>query len=679
MNKRMMTACLCVLGLQSFLASAATVVFNDAALLTEVKAQWEAQTGGVLSDPPLDTELANTAFNTLLAPGLGIADLTGLEACASLTKLDLSMNSVSDVTPISALTGLTYLDLGCGDIDDAATDLFAAGTNLLDNADVAIIAGLTGLRYLNLEGNTGISNIASLASLSSLQTFWFGASTAITSFTALASMSDLKRLGLVDCGFKDTSDSNISGLTGLETLYLVDQIHLTNISTLSTLVNLKQANFKGSPITSFAACANWTGLVDINISNGQATDLDAFSGLTSLERLIASGTELSDISGLADHSSLAILDLSYGLKVTDISALENDSALEYLNLCRCPVVDISALLNDTALSYVNLNGCAVTDISALANNTGLGGTDTVDIRKNPLSYTARCEQLATLSAKLAAEGTLLTNAACGPELLMTTNAPDDANVFPEVGSSSYPEGTAVSLLGKPAVNSLMAFQEWTGDLVSENYEETLVMDADKTVQAVFATGDHKLHLSAVGDGSIIPFGASGFISFLDGRVVTLTAMPFNSASFTGWTGSVVSTEPTIEVTMDADKTVVAHFGASTARTLTILEPDGNGSTNLSPGAHICSGTVSLFASPDAGWQFAGWLGDIGDADPSNPHIDLTMDQDRTVQATYTQIMWDLTVSIVGNGTLNVTPDEAHPTPRRQHFHTRGNPGSRLAL
>jgi uncharacterized repeat protein (TIGR02543 family) len=47
------------------------------------------------------------------------------------------------------------------------------------------------------------------------------------------------------------------------------------------------------------------------------------------------------------------------------------------------------------------------------------------------------------------------------------------------------------------------------------------------------------------------------------RAVTLVAIPFNGAKFTGWSGDCTGTAPTCTVTMTAAKTVTATFSPAT--------------------------------------------------------------------------------------------------------------------
>jgi uncharacterized repeat protein (TIGR02543 family) len=84
---------------------------------------------------------------------------------------------------------------------------------------------------------------------------------------------------------------------------------------------------------------------------------------------------------------------------------------------------------------------------------------------------------------------------------------------------------------------------------------------------------------------------------------------------------------------------------------------GNGNVTLNPdGGTYDDGTnVTLTANPDSGWEFAGWSGDLsGDANPEN----ITIDADKTVTATFTEIpvQYSLTVNTVGNGNVTLNPD-----------------------
>jgi uncharacterized repeat protein (TIGR02543 family) len=83
---------------------------------------------------------------------------------------------------------------------------------------------------------------------------------------------------------------------------------------------------------------------------------------------------------------------------------------------------------------------------------------------------------------------------------------------------------------------------------------------------------------------------------------------------------------------------------------------GNGTILKTPDQAIYArGTVvTVTATPDLGWTFAGWSG----ACTGVGVCTLTMDGNKTVMATFTQNQYTLTINKVGNGTVIKTPD--HP-------------------
>ena len=79
---------------------------------------------------------------------------------------------------------------------------------------------------------------------------------------------------------------------------------------------------------------------------------------------------------------------------------------------------------------------------------------------------------------------------------------------------------------------------------------------------------------------------------------------------------------------------------------------GNGSVTLDPDKILYTpGTnISLTAVPTPGWEFSEWGGDVSSTD--NP-VELTMDGDLSVVATFTQLEYDLLVSTVGSGSVSL--------------------------
>jgi uncharacterized repeat protein (TIGR02543 family) len=85
---------------------------------------------------------------------------------------------------------------------------------------------------------------------------------------------------------------------------------------------------------------------------------------------------------------------------------------------------------------------------------------------------------------------------------------------------------------------------------------------------------------------------------------------------------------------------------------------GNGTVSNTPGnPYTYDQTATLEPLADPGWTFAGWSGpDAAElSDNSDGTWSLTMDGDKSLTATFSQDEYDVTVTVVGNGTVNHTP------------------------
>ena len=121
----------------------------------------------------------------------------------------------------------------------------------------------------------------------------------------------------------------------------------------------------------------------------------------------------------------------------------------------------------------------------------------------------------------------------------------------------------------------------------------------------------------------------------DGTVVGLTATPATGYQFDGWSGDASGTSSSLNITMDADKTVTATFSLIPVvqRTLTINATNGTVTSNPIPtnGTYVDGTVVGLTATPATGYQFDGWS---GDASGTSSSVSITMDADKTVTASF---------------------------------------------
>ncbi len=695
------------------------VTFNDEALLGAVKTQWETATGLTLSDPPQDMELADARFTTLDAHDLGISDLTGLQACTSLTDLNVGMNQISDITPLSGLIGLVKLDVGLGiDLLENETDDFdylLAGTNLI--ADIAPLAGLINLEYLSLIGNTGITSIAAISTMDNLTTLWLG-SNPLASFSPLSGVADtLMFLAIINNGLTNADIPDINSLTNLEGLIIIGEMNLTDISGLTTITPSFVFALILSPVTNINIVAAYTTLQALDVIKCQITAMPDLSGLTSLQEANFSENQLTDISGLSGNTSLQDLDLNQN-QIGSISALES-----------C-----------TGLIEIDLSGNLLTDIQPLLDNTNASNFEWVRLSDNsfaegtPFCDEDQLDQLKALTPSVEIES----NAVCGPSYNLTISVNGTGSTFPALGVTAIAQNTWANVNAYPISGSGQAFSEWTGDVSSTNMDVQIFMDSDKSVTANFILGNWTLTINRTGapEGSVWP--DPGVYSYLDGRTAHVSVNNHADAYFNGWSGDASGYTNNVQLTMDGAKTVTADFvssgyqltlgtsggqggfngfggngpfylatGASfdlqaqsyninhffdhwegdipagadihdptlpivmdsnrdltavfTAIPQALLTVNvsgmGSGTTSLAPGVHSIDlgSSTWIQAIPDEGSAFDHWEGDIGSANPYQDSILITMDQNRTVTAIFVPAVWTLTVQKTGNGATSPVP------------------------
>lgn len=197
------------------------------------------------------------------------------------------------------------------------------------------------------------------------------------------------------------------------------------------------------------------------------------------------------------------------------------------------------------------------------------------------------------------------------------------------------------------------------------------LDAKALAQVAGPTGTtaQTLVVTRIGPGSVksqphgIKCGRKCGASFADGAVVTLTPKVKSGSTFLGWSGDCTGVG-LCQVTMNSAKFVTATFGRNS--TLTV-STSGGGTVTSSPAGITCgtgggdctesyaTGTVvSLFATPDAGFTFAGWNQSCSGAGTCS----VTMDGPISVGAVFTPSNFNLQVAldgVIGAGRVTSNP------------------------
>jgi hypothetical protein len=212
----------------------------------------------------------------------------------------------------------------------------------------------------------------------------------------------------------------------------------------------------------------------------------------------------------------------------------------------------------------------------------------------------------------------------------------------EPANGPYEPGTSVTLTATPEPG--YAFAGWSGDVTGIANPVALLMDADKNVTANFAP-QYSVTLSPDPGGSIDLNPAGGV--YLAGTVVVATARPDAGYLFRGWSGALAGLENPTTLVVDADELV----GASFARPTLVVTAGAGGSVDPAGGSYDAATEVTLTATPDPGYAFAGWSGDLSGI--QNPAT-LVMDADRSVSASFAPLM-TLSASPGTGGSIALDP------------------------
>lgn len=120
-------------------------------------------------------------------------------------------------------------------------------------------------------------------------------------------------------------------------------------------------------------------------------------------------------------------------------------------------------------------------------------------------------------------------------------------------TTDYTEGTVIELNANPDAG--WQFVEWSGDINSTNNPETVLMDGETNVTAIFTEVQYTISTTIDGEGeiTIIPFRDK----YSYGEEVTLKAEPSEEWNFVHWDGDVEGTDSEKTIIIESDIDVLA--------------------------------------------------------------------------------------------------------------------------
>ena len=224
---------------------------------------------------------------------------------------------------------------------------------------------------------------------------------------------------------------------------------------------------------------------------------------------------------------------------------------------------------------------------------------------NPLTH--GCTEENEVGTKCADTTIVKLGTPCNGYTLTTASAPEEGgDIVRTPNNTNFPAGEQVAL--SAVAKEGYTFAGWAGALTDPNETIAVTMNRNTPLIAMFKPNTQTLATTA-----FPPTGGS-IERTENGEQVTVTAKPEEDHSFTNWAGASTSTEPTITVTVDEGKTLVAIFtpatytltvnaNPATAGTVFVNNTAANGATSHDAGARI-----EVMARAEAGYAFMGWSG-----------------------------------------------------------------------
>ena len=209
------------------------------------------------------------------------------------------------------------------------------------------------------------------------------------------------------------------------------------------------------------------------------------------------------------------------------------------------------------------------------------------------------------------------------------------NISPDPIAGQYDSSTVITL--SATAGSRWHFRGWTGDISSSENPLSIEVNSDLNIIADFdsITTQYVLEVEVSGSGTIQQNPDPILGVYDSSTVVELLASPDPHWEFVEWHGDIIDTINPVNLIMDSSFVVNALFDSIEAQFTLDIFIEGNGTVYIDPepigGTYDIGQSVLLTVSPDSGWEFLEWSGDI----TGNSIIDsIVMDSDKYIEASF---------------------------------------------
>lgn len=208
---------------------------------------------------------------------------------------------------------------------------------------------------------------------------------------------------------------------------------------------------------------------------------------------------------------------------------------------------------------------------------------------------------------------LLISAGCGVSnnsdtVTLSTMVIPDAGGEVTPKSGKFKASSEIQLKAVPAEGYV--FERWEGDIESSTNPASVVLDADKNVNAVFTKKEYDLTIEVEGEGEVTEQVVSSKTPYEHGTVVRLRAQADWGWHFKEWKGAATGTENPVTVEVNGAKNVTAVFELNQYAINFVTQGQGSVVTDPDKDAFNFGEEILITAVPDEGWRLSEWKGDI---------------------------------------------------------------------
>jgi len=467
-------------------------------------------------------------------------------------------------------------------------DLYAEATNSLSSAAEITefkISGQLGTEVINTSTGTIAVNVPMGVSLTAV-------------VPQVVTLSDQATISPVATTARDFSGEVIYTVTAQD-----------GLSSKTWKVNVTPVASTLKEITAFKLSNEQIGDASINSAAGTITVIMPQSAdLTNLSPLTLTISNYATVNPLASTAR----DFSQTVSYT-VTAQDNSSKTWQVTVNK---VDPNAVYYDFQAETAEFTGKVD---SQHANYTGTGFVDFLAGGENSIIFTVCQPQAGTQTAKF-----------------RYSLAKDELRT-----GSLYVNDTFVKYLDFPRT---ALFTEWNEEIVvlslnagvnkiKITWETTDGPNLDKLALTGVPCTSYTLSVSGTNSGNVTFSPARTDNKYFEGETVTLLAESKPNLAFANWTGDLTGNTNPVQVVMNSDKTIAAHFNTIATYKLNITK-SGIGDVEISPaGGEYTAGTVvNLTAKSVLGSTFQGWAGALSGTSLTQS---ITMDADKNITATFT--------------------------------------------